>query len=330
MTVPGVERVAMTSWPLLSGNVWSAFVAIDGVLQQLRPYFLTVSPGWAEVMNIPFVDGRDFRIGDTYPSVAVVNQAFAREYFAGKSPVGEWFEETPSRGDALPKEAEGTRFRVQIVGLVRDARYRTLREPVQPTVYVPFRSIDAKGALESVGWGTFLVRTSAADPLALAPIVRQAVPQARPEFRVSTIRTQTSLNQSHAVRERLLATLAGFFAAVALLLAAIGVCGVLSYSVVHRRREIGIRMALGSTPSDVARQVTVAIFAMVLIGSLVGLALGLSSQRYLASLLYEVTATDPSMLALPGLTMLAVAALAALPPVARAVRTDPVTTLRSD
>ncbi len=328
--VQGIDRVAMTAWPLLSGNVWSTFVAIDGALQELRPYFLTVSPGWADVMKIPFVDGRDFRADDTYPGVAIVNEAFARQYFGGVNPIGQWFEETPSRGDALPKEAEGTRFRVQIVGLVRDARYRNLREPMPPTVYVPFRSADANGALEPIGWGTFLVRTSGADALALASILRQEVPRARSEFRVSSIRTQRALNESHMVRERLLATLALFFAGVALVLAGIGVCGVLYYSVIQRRREIGIRIALGSRPSDVARRVTVEIFSMVLIGSVVGLVLGLASQRYVATLLYDVRATDPSMLALPWVTMLAVALLAALPPVINAVRIDPVAALRND
>jgi ABC-type antimicrobial peptide transport system permease subunit len=121
-----------------------------------------------------------------------------------------------------------------------------------------------------------------------------------------------------------------FFALVALLLAAIGVCGVLYYSVIRRRREIGIRIALGSPPADVVRRIVAEIFSMVLVGSVIGLGLGLAAQRYIAVLLYDVTATDPMMLALPWLTMLVVAILAALPPVASAVRTDPVTTLRSE
>ncbi len=328
--VPGVEGVALTSWPLLSGTVWNTFIAIDGALQERRPYFLTVSPRWAEVMKIPLIDGRDFRADETYPGVAIVNEAFAKQYFDGVSPIGRWFEETPSRGNALPQEAAGTRFRVQIVGLVADARYRNLREPVQPTVYVPFRSVDANGAVEPIAGGVLLVRTIAADPLALVSSVRHEISRARPDFRISSIRTQNALNASHTVRERLLATLAVFFAGVALLLAGIGVCGVLYYSVIQRQREIGIRMALGSTPGDLARRVTVQIFSMVLIGSVAGLALGLASERYVATLLYGVTATDPLMLAVPWVTMIAVVILAALPPVIRAVRIDPLTILRAE
>jgi putative ABC transport system permease protein len=328
--VPGVEKVAMAAWPLLSGNTWNAFVSIEDRPAELRPYFLTVSPGWADVMKIPFVDGRDFRANETYPGVAIVNEAFARYYFGGENPIGRSFLETPSRGNALPKEAEGTRYRVRIVGLVADARYRNLREPILPTVYVPFRSVDAAGALEPIGWGTFLVRTSVADPLSLAPMLRDEVPRTRSEFRVSSIRTQTALNQSHAVRERLLATLAVFFAGVALLLAGVGLCGVLHYSVLQRRREIGIRLALGSGAGDVARRVTFAIFSMVLLGSIAGLALGLASQSYIETLLYDVTVNDPWMLALPWAAMIAVALLSALPAVINAVRTDPAITLRGE
>jgi putative ABC transport system permease protein len=328
--VPGVESVAIAGWPLLSGNVWSTFVSINGAPHEQQPYFLNVSPGWAGVMKIPFVDGRDFRSTDTYPGVAIVNEAFAKYYFGGESPIGKWFEETPSRGNSLPTEAQGTRFRVQIVGLVGDARYRTLREPVRPTVYVPFPSVSAGGALEPIGRGTFLVRTSSADPLALAPTLRREVPRARSEFRVSSIRSQTALNQSHTVRERLLARLAVFFGAIALLLAGIGLWGVLHYSVLQRRREIAIRIALGSWTGDVARRVAAEIFAMVLAGALAGVSLGLALQRYIETLLYGVKASDPVMLAVPWVTILGVAFLAALPAVINAVRTDPVSMLRAE
>jgi predicted permease len=329
-SVPGVEGVAMSAWPLLSGNTWNAFVSIDGALQERRPSFLTVSPGWAEVMRIPLIDGRDFTADDAYPGVAIVNEAFARQFFDGRNPVGRWFEETPSRGNALPKEAAGTRYRVRIVGLVRDARYQTMREPFPPTVYVPFQSVDAGGVAEPINWGTFMVRTAGPDPMALASVLRREVPRARSEFRVSNVRAQLGLNQSHTVRERLLASLAAFFAAVALLLAGVGLSGVLHYSVIQRRREIGIRLALGASGGDVARRVTMKTGATVVVGALAGLALGLASERYVDALLYQVRVTDAGMLVLPSIAILAVAMLASISAVVRAVRIDPLTMLRED
>jgi ABC-type antimicrobial peptide transport system permease subunit len=178
--------------------------------------------------------------------------------------------------------------------------------------------------------GTYIVRTSSPDPLALAQVLRREVPKARSEFRVTNIRTQAELNQSHTVRERLLATLGAFFAGVALLLAAVGLYGVLDYSVVQRRREIGIRIAIGAPARNIARLVTVEIFAMVLIGALAGVALGMASVRYIEALLYQVQTGDPAMLALPSLTILAAAVLAALPAVVHALRIDPVTMLRAE
>ena len=136
--------------------------------------------------------------------------------------------------------------------------------------------------------------------------------------------------RAQTLRERLLAMLALFFAAVALLLAGIGLYGVLDYGVLQRRREIGIRMAIGAQAGGIARLVTLDALSMVLIGAFAGVAFGMVSVRYIESLLYQVKATDPSMLALPAFTILAVTLVAALPAVIHAVRTDPVMTLRGD
>jgi ABC-type antimicrobial peptide transport system permease subunit len=215
--------------------------------------------------------------------------------------------------------------------MVGDARSRdNLRLTIRPTVYIPFQSVDAKGGIVPSGRGTFVVRTASANPLALASTLRREVPHARSGFRVSNIRTQVELNQSALIRERLLATLALFFSVVALLLAGIGLYGVLDYGVLQRRREIGIRMAIGAQASDIARRVTVDIFAMVLTGAAAGLVLGLASARYIAALLYGVKASDVGMLVLPSATILAAALVAALPAVVRAVRIDPASMLRTD
>jgi ABC-type antimicrobial peptide transport system permease subunit len=147
---------------------------------------------------------------------------------------------------------------------------------------------------------------------------------------VSRIRTQLQINQSHTVRERLLATLALFFAIVALLLAGVGLYGVLHYAVVQRRREIGIRIAVGAQAGGIARVVTADVFVMVAAGAVFGLGLGMLSARYVESLFYQVKATDLQMLALPSLAVFLGASLAALRPVMNAVKIDPVEMLRAD
>jgi ABC-type lipoprotein release transport system permease subunit len=223
---------------------------------------------------------------------------------------------------------KGMRF--QIVGLVGDVRYRSVREPVLPVAYLPFHRLDVNGAFQAMVQGTFIVRTSSANPLALAPTLRREVTRARPGFRVSNIHTEQELLDSQTVRERLLAMLALFFASVALLLAGIGLYGVLDYSVLQRRREIGIRMAIGAQAGDIVRRVTVEVFAMVLLGAIMGLALGMVSVRYIDALFYQVKPTDAGILALPSLAILVAALLAAVPPVIHAVRTDPVNVLRAE
>jgi len=315
--LPGVETVALAGWPLLAGEAWNGFVSVNGAPPgPVLAYFLHVSPGWANAMKIAFVEGRDFRRDDTSPGAAIVNESFVRQFFPDGNPIGKRFAK-----DSL---------RFQVVGVVRDAPYRSVREPILPAAYVPFQSVDDKGTVQPVRDSTFMVRTSGDNLLGLASILRREVPRARPEFRVSNIRTQAELVGAQTVRERLLAMLALFFATVALVLAGIGLYGVLDYSVLQRRREIGIRMAIGAQAGDIARRVTADVFLMVFVGALAGLAAGMASVRYIESLLYQVKPTDPAMLALPALTILAAVLLAALPAVIRAVRIDPVTMLRSE
>src|SRR5215831_388150 len=321
--MPGVEKVALIGWPLMSGESAVGNISIDGAPPgNVFADFVTISPGWADVMRIPLLGGRDFRATDVYPAVAIVNQAFAKQYYNGHDPVVKWFDRV---------EPAGKRSHIQIVGLIRDARSRDrLRWPIRPTAYIPFPFVDANGALQPAGRGTFVVRTASTNPLALASALRKEVAQARPGFRARDIRTQMELNQTDTVRERLLAVLATFFASVALLLAAVGLYGVLNHSVLRRQREIGIRLAIGARPGDIVRRVTGEGLAMVLAGAAAGLALGMASARYIGSLLYQVHPTDPAMLALPSLTILAAALLAAVPAAIRAVRIDPASMLRSE
>jgi predicted permease len=319
-TVRGVETVALTDSPLLGGSGWNNFISVNGAPPNgVLSYMRAVSPGWLEAMKIQLRDGRDFRPSDAHPGAALVNETFAKTYFDGIDPVGKTFDLNMD---------EGSRLRYEIVGYVRDVRYRNLREPILPQLYVPFHSVDEKGATRKRGAGVLLVRTSDLNPRALAAVLRQEVPRARSEFRVSRVRTQLEINQSHTVRERLLATLALFFAIVALLLAGVGLYGVLHYSVLQRRREIGIRVAVGAQAGGIARLVTMEVFSMVVLGAVVGIGLGMLSVRYVESLFYQVRATDLQMLSLPALAILAGALLAALRPVIQAVRIDPASMLR--
>ena len=277
--------------------------------------FLSVSPGWFDTMRIRWKDGRDFLRGDVSSSVAIVNEAFAKQFLGGANPVGKSFDKM---------DLAGARVRFQIVGFVGDARSRDdLRLPIRPIAYFPFGTTD-------MGRGDFVVRTSGANPLALASILRAEVPRARSEFRVSNIRSQAEIDLAHTVRERLLATLAAFFAAVALLLAGVGLYGVLDYGVVQRQREFGIRIAIGAQAEDIAGPVTAEVCRMLLAGAVSGIVLGMELMRYIAALFFQVRATDLTMAVVPFLTITATALLAALPAVVRAIRIDPVSMLRAD
>jgi predicted permease len=319
-TMPGVERVAQAGWPLLGDNAWNDSISINGGPPSVDlAYFLKVSPGWLDTMKIPLLGGRDFRNNDAYPNVAIVNQTFAREFLHTENPVGRFFDKASD---------DGTKQHMQVIGLARDADYRSIREPMLPVVFAPLHSIVDKGALRPLDEATFVVRTSAANPLALASTLRREVPRLRSEFHVTNIQTQKELNQAQTVRERLLATLAFFFGAVALLLASIGLYGVLNYSVMQQQRELGIRIALGGRLSHVARRVTTGVVSALLSGTLAGLILGLASARYVESLLYQVKASDPAMLIIPAMVIFGAGLVAAIPPILRALHIDPVAMLR--
>ena len=321
--VPGVEKAALIGWPLMSGESAVGNISINGAPPgDVFSDFVSISPGWIDIMRIPFLGGRDFRGGDVNPKVAIVNQAFANQYFDGENPVGRAFERV---------EPSGARSRIEIVGWTRDARSRdNMRLPIRPTAYIPIQSIDPAGVLKPIGRGTFVVRTASDNPLALASRLRKEVPQARAGFRVSNLHAQTEFVRASTFRERLLAALAMFFATVALLLAGIGLYGVLDYTVLQRRREIGIRMALGAKVASVTQAIAAEVFGMVLAGAAVGLAAGFLAARHVATLLYQVKPSDAGLLAFPSMTIAAAALLAALPAVIRAARIDPAVTLRAE
>ena len=320
--VPGVENVAMAGWPLLDGNGWNGFIWVNGQPTEVLAYFLSVSPGFLDTMRIPLIQGRDFHEDESFPGKAIVNEAFVQQCFGGRSPIGQWFEK--ETGDGV------TRWRFEVVGVVGNAHYRNLREPMTPTAYIPFFGINPGGLREPKTSASFIVRTKADSPASLIGILRSEVSRARPGLRVSNVRTQVEINEAHTVRERLLAMLAVFFAVVGLLLAAVGVYGVLHYSVLQRQREIGIRLALGARAFDIAKHVAGEMSVMTAIGIGAGLGVGFATVRFIASLLYEVKATDPGMTVIPILVIAGTAVVAAVPAVIRAVRIDPASMLRVD
>jgi predicted permease len=316
----GVERVAQAGWPLITGWSWNDSISLNGGPPSTDiANFLGVSPGWLDTMKIPLLDGRDFRNIDAYPNVGIVNQTFARKFLNDEHPVGRYFEKASD---------DGKRDRMQVIGIVRDACYSDVHGPIPPVVYVPLHSSAADK--QSLKEEAFIIRTSSSNPLILASMFRQEVPRLRAEFHVSNVTTQQEIDQAQTIRERLLAMLAFFFGSVALLLAGIGLYGVLNYSLLQRERELGIRLALGGRAAHIARQVTAGIVSAVMFGAITGLALGVASTRWIASLLYQVKPTDPAMLVLPWLVILVTATLAALPAILRALHIDPVAMLRAE
>lgn len=308
--VPGVAAASLSGWALIGSSSWSQGVSLPGRSDEsFEAYGLRVSSGFFRTMGIRLVDGREFVPRDTEPEIAVaviVNEAFARRYFG----------DTRAVGRTVERVEGNTRVTQEVVGVVANAKYSNLRQPFPPTFYVPHRDLR-----------TLQVRT-AGDPLALVPRLRQEVEAVHPSLQVINVELQSTLIDSSLLQERLLALLSGFFAVVGLLLAAIGLYGVLNYSVVQRTREIGIRLALGAQPAALARWVVRDAGLMTALGMASGLACGLFLARFVRTLLFEVEPLDVSTLVLPIVCLSAAGVLAALLPARRALRVDPVVALR--
>lgn len=316
--VPGVDGAVETAVAPLSGSGWNNRIVIDGEVKSEIVNFNAVGPGFFRTTRTRLVAGREFTPHDRpgAPPVAVVNELFARTFFPGSDPIGRTFHvQDPPGGTPLP--------RPQIVGVVGDTKYTGLREELTPIAYVP--------ALQESELGDslqLLVRTATGPGAVTGPIadvVRQVHPAIALQFRPMDRMVRDSL-----LSERLMATLSGFFGGLAVLIATIGVYGMMSYMVTRRRAEMGIRMALGADRGTVMRLVLGDAVRLLALGVLAGTILAALAGRAAVALLYGLEPWDPVTLALAAMTLGGVATLASSVPAYRVSRTDPTVALRED
>jgi putative ABC transport system permease protein len=316
--VPGVESASDANIIPLSGSGWNNEVWIDGTDPggKQSTFFSRVGQDYFKTMGNTLLSGRDFNAGDApnAPKVAVVNESFARSITNGENPVGKRFrvEQTPSEPETV----------YEIVGLVKDAKYRDLREEFVPVAFTASSQASRQGE-----GAQFLIRSSTIPPAALALSIKPAIAEVSPDidilFRVFKDEVDSSI-----LRERLMATLSGAFGLLALVLACVGLYGVMSYGVAGRTNEIGIRMALGAQGRDVLWLILREAALLVGVGVGVGLPAALAAARLATGLLYEVTPADPVSVSLAVLLLCAVAALACYIPARRATQVDPMVALR--
>lgn len=312
---PGVQAAGFTTHVFLDGSSWS-FAARVGA-SRASSKFTWVSPGFFETMRIPVLAGRDFNVEDTEssPSVAIVNQAFLRRFFPSGGAIGKTF-----RHDSEPNYPD-TEY--QIVGVVADSKYSSVRQIIPPEVFVPAEQNPSPSPSASV-----FVRSSA--PLAsLGRSIAQNLTQLHPGLEIETQVFQEQIRGGF-IEERLLAAVSGAFGALAILLACLGLYGVVSYMVARRYREIGIRMALGASKSAVRWMISGESLALVAVGLAIGVPTALAGGRVVASRLFGIRPADPVALVAAIALLLFVTAIAAIIPAARASRQDPNVALRHE
>jgi putative ABC transport system permease protein len=280
-----------------------------------------VTADYLKTMGIPLLRGRYFNESDNEQAlpVAIINETMAREYWLGEDAVGKRFK----RGASNPALAEGPWF--TIVGVVGDVRQIGVDQPVKAEMYFPHRQIN----LHALAPRELVLRT-AVDPLRLVASVRREIREVDPEQPVSNVRTMAAVIDAETAPRRVAMTLLTSFAALALLLATLGIYGVLAYFVVQHTPEIGIRLALGAQRKDVLKLVIGQGIKLALGGVAIGLVVSVVLTRLMQSLLYGVSATDPLTLAVIALFLAGVALLACYLPARRATRVDPLIALRSE
>ncbi len=281
-----------------------------------------VGPRFFETLGIGLLEGREFSATDaeTAPKVAVINESAARKFFPNENPLGRFLGADGPEINSVQPQPGGD---IQIVGVVRDSKHHLRRREWDAVVYLPY----TQAPPEWLGQIKLFVRT-AGSPLSLIPTVRQEVYTIEQDLPLVGVQTQTEEMRGLLRAERSLATLLSFFGTLALVLAAVGLFGTMSYAVSRRTKELGIRMALGADRRDVLWLVMREALWQVLLGVTLGIPLALASTRLISSMLFGVQATDPLTLALVVLVMLAVAGVASYVPARRATKVDPMVALR--
>jgi predicted permease len=320
--LPGVISATASYHLLLNegrrgDSVWVEGFTPTGEAGQMNVAVMPAGPNFFATMKIPVLRGRDLtdRDSERAPRVAVINEAFAKRYFAGRDPIG--------RHARFASDPPGTAM--EIVGVVGDAKYAYLREVAPATLYHPYQQA------EGIPFMYFEVRT-AINPMALVPEVRSAVASVDRDVPLFGISTETQQSDEVLLQERLFAKLTSFFGLLGLLLACVGLYGILSYAVARRTPEIGIRMALGAQQRDVLRMVLRETSLLVAAGVAIGVPASLAATRLasgmISDLLYGLKTTDVPTITIAAALLIVVAVCAGSIPARRASRVDPMVALR--
>ncbi len=331
-SLPGAPKVTFSSSPLLAQNTNSSGVYLRSALAaapdadgRIRPTgnsnVLYGRENFLETMEIPLLQGRAFNRQDDEraPKVVIVNQTFANRFFPGETPIGKRFTFDLKKPDEI-----------EIVGLVKDAKYATQREETPPTCYLPWRQ-----SVNSVGFAMFQLRTTG-DPSAVIAAVRQAAREVDENLPLWNVKTQVEQADETLRMERLFAKLVTLFGLLAQQLASLGLFGVLAYAVSQRTHEIGIRMALGASQTDVLKMIVKQGMALSLIGVALGLGGAYVLTKYLESwmqlsrMLYGVRPSDPTTYGVVAVLLTVVALIACYLPARRATKVDPIIALRCE
>jgi predicted permease len=331
--LPGVERASLSLYNPFTDN-WGELIYVAGhpapkFNENSGASWDRVSPGYFQAVGQPLVRGRAFTGADNASAapVAVVNQAFARRFFPNEDPLDKRF--------GFDLAAYANVFR--IVGVVRDAKYNRPRKPANPMVFVPlaqYVTAYKEEVMQKLDLNSHFIESAMlvthSDPGALEPVLRKTFAEVDPNLTIVSVRSMQQQVAMNFDQERAVASLAGLFGLVALILAAIGLYGVTAYTVAQRTSEIGVRMALGAGKGNVVQLVLRGAFQKVALGLLLGVPLAIGAGRLIAAQLYGVASWDPVALSIAMMSLAACAFVAAMIPAARAAAIDPMNALRTE